>query len=293
MVYSMTGFGKAEHTFEGTTLRVEIRSLNSRYLDLTFRAPRNLLLKENEVKETVKKKIERGKVTLTLTVHTSDESLTAFQMDQTLINQYAHMLRKAAQEAGLDGPVTLDHVFHFEDVFLSNATSEINEDLWAHVLKTIQAALEDLNQMRAAEGKAIAKDLLDRLRLIESRLASVAKSAEQAVPLELERLRERLQKLLDKTEMDPQRLNMEVTMLADKVDITEELVRFKSHNKLFTDLITGSTLQVGRRLNFLTQEMGREANTMGSKSSQSEIIHEVVSIKEELEKLREQIQNIE
>ena len=293
MIFSMTGFGKAEKIIDGTTIAIEVRTLNSRYLDLVYKAPRAFLYKENEIKEFIKRKIERGKITLTLSIESSNLLLTNFSVDQNLIKQYASMLREASSKAGLSGEVTLDHVLKFSDVFISNANGETDEALWKAVLACVDQALDELNGMRRAEGMEMAKDLLSRLKEIESNLEKIEALSKTAVPEELEKLRERIKKLLDKSDFDPQRLEMELALIADKVDITEELVRFRSHNKMFADLINGKQPQIGRKLNFITQEMGRETNTMGSKSSQSDVIHTVVAIKEELEKLREQIQNVE
>ncbi|KAB2878853.1 YicC family protein [bacterium] len=293
MIFSMTGFGKAEKIIDGTTIAIEVRTLNSRYLDLVFKAPRAFLYKENEIKEFIKRKIERGKITLTLTIESSNLLLTNFTLDQNLVKQYTAMLREASSKAGLSGEVTLDHVLKFSDVFMSNANGETDDALWKAVLACVDQALDELNVMRRAEGMEMAKDLLSRLKEIESNLDKIEALSKTAVPEELEKLRERIKKLLEKTDFDPQRLEMELAVIADKVDITEELVRFRSHNKMFADLINGQQQQIGRKLNFITQEMGRETNTMGSKSSQSDVIHTVVAIKEELEKLREQIQNVE
>ena len=293
MISSMTGFGKAEKIIDGTTIAVEIRTLNSRYLDLVFKAPRAFLYRENEIKEFIKRKIERGKITLTLTIESSNLLLTNFTIDQNLVKQYTTMLREASVKAGLSGEVTLDHVLKFSDVFISNANGETDEALWKAVLTCVDQALDELSIMRRAEGMEMAKDLLSRLKEIETNLDKIEALAKTAVPEELEKLRERIKKLLEKTDFDPQRLELELALIADKVDITEELVRFRSHNKMFADLINGKQQQIGRKLNFITQEMGRETNTMGSKSSQSDVIHTVVAIKEELEKLREQIQNVE
>lgn len=293
MIYSMTGFGKAEQMIDGTTIAVEIRTLNNRYLDLSFKAPRAFLYKENEIKEFIKRKIERGKITVTLNIESSNLQLTNFTVDPNLIKQYTAMLREASAKAGLKSEVTLDHVLKFNDVFISNANGETDEQLWKAILACVDKALDELNAMRHAEGLEMAKDLLSRLKEIESNLDKIEALSKTAVPEELEKLRERVKKLLEKTDFDPQRLEMELALIADKVDITEELVRFRSHNKMFADLINGKQQQIGRKLNFITQEMGRETNTMGSKSSQSDVIHTVVAIKEELEKLREQIQNVE
>jgi uncharacterized protein (TIGR00255 family) len=293
MIYSMTGFGKSEKLIDGTTISIEIRSLNSRYLDLTFKAPRAFLFKENEVKEFIKKKLDRGKITVNVVVQSNTLSLTNAKIDHEMVRQYAAMLREASAKAGLSGEIKLEHILNFGDIFLNTNDDEAGEKLWKNILACLAEAIDELNAMRREEGKALAKDLLERVQSIEQYLDKVIELSKTAVPEELAKLRERVNKLLERTDFDPQRLELELALIADKVDITEELVRFRSHNKMFADLIRGTQTQIGRKLNFITQEMGREANTMGSKSSQSAVIHTVVAIKEELEKLREQIQNVE
>lgn len=293
MIYSMTGYGKAEKLQNGTSIAVEIRSLNNRYLDLTFKGPRLFLYRENEVKEFLKKKIERGKISLTITVQSNQYNFTNMRIDHDLVKQYVHMLREASDKAGIGGEVKLEHVLGFSDIFSANSDDEEYNQLWKDILEATDRAIDELNGMRRKEGEQLSKDLIGRVQLVENYLDKITELAQNEVSLEFTKLQERLAKLLERTDMDPQRLQMEIAVLADKVDITEELVRFRSHNKLFVDLIHGKETQIGRKLNFIAQEMGREANTIGSKSSLPEVIHTVVSIKEELEKLREQIQNVE
>ncbi len=293
MIYSMTGFGKAERVSGGTTIAVEIRSLNNRFLDLTFRAPRIFLQKENAVKDALKKRIERGKITLNIVVQSGDYTLANYRIDPEVVQQYTAMLRDAAEKAGINEPIRLDHLLHFEDIFTSLNGAEEHETLWSEITAVIDAAVDELNAMRKLEGQALANDLLERLSNIDKHIDTIENLSSSAVQEEFEKLTERITKLLARTDIEPQRLEAELAILADKVDITEEIVRFRSHNAMFRDLTGGPSTQIGRKLNFLTQEMGREANTMGSKSSQPSVIHTVVAIKEELEKLREQIQNVE
>ncbi|HMW37457.1 MAG TPA: DUF1732 domain-containing protein, partial [bacterium] len=211
----------------------------------------------------------------------------------SVFQQYASALREAAEKAGIAQDVRLEHLLQYNDIFVSNNDAEAQEALWKNILTCIDEALDEMNRMRRSEGTELAKDFIHRLETIETRLDKITELSKTAVTEELEKLRERVKLLLERTDFDPQRLDMELAILADKVDITEELVRFRSHNKMFRSLVEGKETQVGRKLNFIVQEMGRETNTIGSKSSQSEVIHTVVSIKEELEKIREQIQNVE
>ncbi len=293
MVLSMTGYGKAERIQNGTTVSVEIRTLNSRYLDLTFKAPRIFLYRENELRERLKKTIERGKITLAVNVQSTNANLANLRIDQTIVDQYVRMLRQTAQAAGLAPEVRLEHLLSFDDIFSTELDDTHFQQLWMDIVAVIDLAVQQMHSMRKKEGAELSKDLLSRLARISEHLTAIEEQSQNEVQVEFDKLRERVAKLLEKTDLDPQRLNTEIAILADRVDITEELVRFRSHNKLFRDLVEGPEQHVGRRLNFLVQEMGREANTIGSKSSLPDVIHTVVRIKEELEKLREQIQNVE
>ncbi|HMV26116.1 YicC family protein [bacterium] len=293
MIYSMTGFGKSERIFGSTSISVEMRSVNNRFLDLSWKSPRSFVLKENEVREFLKRKLDRGKITVSLTIQSPDVNLASFKIDHSVFQQYASALREAAEKAGIAQDVRLEHLLQYNDIFVSNNDAEAQEALWKNILTCIDEALDEMNRMRRSEGTELANDFIHRLETIETRLDKITELSKTAVTEELEKLRERVKLLLERTDFDPQRLDMELAILADKVDITEELVRFRSHNKMFRSLVEGKETQVGRKLNFIVQEMGRETNTIGSKSSQSEVIHTVVSIKEELEKIREQIQNVE
>lgn len=293
MILSMTGYGKAERMMNGTSIAVEIRSLNSRYLDLNFRAPRIFLYRENEVRERLKKKLERGKITLSVNVQSTNENLANLRIDHTIVSQYVRMLREAAATAGIDTDIRLEHLLSFTDIFSTDMEDEHFQQLWKQVVETIDGAVEQMHLMRQKEGAELSKDLLMRVAMIDRHLDTIDQHARSEVQVEFEKLQERVAKLLEKTDLDPQRMKTEIAILADRVDITEELVRFRSHNKMFRSLVEGPDEHVGRRLNFITQEMGREANTIGSKSSLPDVIHTVVSIKEEIEKLREQIQNVE
>lgn len=292
MIHSMTGFGKAQETMGKTVWSVEIRTLNSRYLDLSWKCPRVMVHKENDVREIIKKRMERGKVTVLLMAQTTDMKLTDFTIDQTVFNQYVAILREASRNAGLEGDVRLEHILEHEDIFIPN-TQETGAETWKVIESCILKAADETNRMRLVEGAELGKDLMARVEAIALRLNKIEELSKTAVTDELEKLRGRLQVLLQKTNLDPQRLDTEIAVLSDKVDITEEFVRFRSHNKMFVELVGGKEVRVGRKLNFLLQEMGREANTMGSKSSQPEVIHTIVGIKEELEKMREQVQNVE
>lgn len=293
MIYSMTGYGKSERLWNGSSIAVEIRALNNRFLDLTFKAPRMFLFKEAEVKELLKKHIERGKVSVIVNVQSDAFALTGVKADASLVRQYISMLQDIAAQAGIHEPVRLEHLLSFPEIFTANGQDEGYEPLWKEILSGIEEALTGLNDLRAREGAAMAKDLQERLKVILTHVDHIETVSRSAVREEFTKLQERVAKLLERTDIDPQRIQQEIALISDRVDITEEIVRFRSHCRLFEEMLNNTETKIGRKLTFVIQEMGREVNTMGSKSPQTEVIHTVVAIKEELEKLREQLQNVE
>ena len=293
MIYSMTGYGKAERSIKGTTISVETRSLNNRFLDLIYRSPRMFVYKESEVRERVKRHIERGKLSLNLNIQSDDYALAGLKIDPTLVKQYSTMLRDLISQSGIKEEIRLEHLLTFSEIFAPNGQDEQYDALWQEVLLTIDDALTELNHMRETEGKALTKDILNRVAISVELINKIEAASQNAVPEELAKLQERVAKILSRTDIDPQRMNLEISIIADKIDITEEVVRFRSHCQLFENLIRGQESKIGKKLTFIVQEMGREVNTIGSKSPKSDVIHFVVSIKEELEKLREQLQNVE
>jgi uncharacterized protein (TIGR00255 family) len=293
MIYSMTGYGKSERAIKGTTISIEVRSLNNRFLDLIYRAPRMFVYKESEVRERVKKNIERGKLSLNLNIQSDDYAMAGLKIDPTLVKQYSAMLNELIRQSGIRDEIRLEHLLSFSEIFAPNAQDEQYDALWQEVLLCVDDAMTELNHMRQSEGAAITTDLLNRVKLCGDLVNQIETISVNTVQEELRKLQERVEKLINRAEIDPQRMNQEVAIIADKIDITEEIVRFRSHCQLFEKQIRGPETKVGRKLTFIIQEMGREVNTMGSKSPRSDVIHLVVSIKEELEKLREQLQNVE
>lgn len=293
MIMSMTGYGKAERAIQGTVITVEVRSLNNRFLDLIYRSPRMFVYKEAEVREHVKKFIERGKVTLNLNVQSDDYSLAGIRIDPTLVRQYTAMLQQLIRESNIKEEVRLEHLLTFPEIFAPNGQDDLYESLWQEILTCMDEALIELNRMRTAEGNALTAELLYRLQCCDQLIHEIENTSQSAVNEEFQKMQERIAKLLERTDLDPQRLHLEIAVIADKIDITEEIIRFRSHCRLFENIVRGNENKTGRKLTFITQEMGREINTIGSKSPQTEVIHRVVSLKEEIEKLREQLQNVE
>jgi uncharacterized protein (TIGR00255 family) len=289
----MTGYGRAEVRQHGLTAIVEIRSVNSRYLEITARLPRSLAQRERELKELVRTAMSRGGLTIAVTVEEKGENSAPMVVNKSAARSYVKLLNELRKSARIKEQVKLEHLLKFSEVFEVNKEEESDETTWRVVEEAIRRAMEDLNSMRIKEGAELAKDLERRIRWMDEIVGTIERLSKERLPLERDRLNERIGLLLqDKDIIDQHRLELEVALLADKLDVTEECVRFRSHNKFFLEAMAEKE-PAGRKLNFLVQEINREANTIGSKTSDAEIAHLVVKIKEELEKIREQLQNIE
>ncbi|MEP1120176.1 MAG: YicC/YloC family endoribonuclease [Balneola sp.] len=289
----MTGFGRGEAADNGLSATVEIKSLNSRYLDLSIRLPQRLQDKELILKELVQKTISRGKLNINVHVTESDSGEPHIKVDEVKVKAYALILREVQEAAGIEGNLNVRNITGFGDVFITKEDDEeILAQKWAVALKALNAAVENLVAMRTQEGDQLKSDLTERIESIESNLKDIEKVSDGRVGEVRNKLRERIQQLFDDENFDKERLETEVAVIADKMDITEEIVRMRAHLKFFIEAIEQPE-PAGRRLNFLTQEMNRELNTIGSKANDSEIAHHVVRSKETLEQIREQVQNVE
>ncbi|MGA9408356.1 MAG: YicC/YloC family endoribonuclease [Bacteroidota bacterium] len=293
MIQSMTGYGRGECLKEGVSALVELRSVNSRFFELGSRLPRSLSLRENEIKEIVRAKVARGKISLTATLQTDANGKLPLKVNVSAAKSYYKLLSQLRKSLKLKEKVSLDHVLRFSEVFEGGADEEEVSAEWTAFEEALQLAVHELQTMRANEGQEISGDMITRVGHIQERLENIESISKQRIPYERTRLQERITQLLgDKNIVDSQRLELEIALLADKLDVTEECVRFRSHNKFFLEALRNDEA-AGRKLNFLIQEMNREANTIGSKSNDTEIAHHIVAIKEDLEKIREQLQNIE
>ncbi len=292
MIASMTGYGRGEAARKGITVAVELRSVNSRFLEVTTRLPRSLSLRENEIKEIIRKKISRGKVTLLVTVEREKNGQLPLAINASAAKEYYKLLNLLRKTVKMKESVKLDHLLRFSEVLEQPVLEDADEDEWGVMQKAIDRALDDLALMRRNEGEELKKDFRTRIAAIEDTLGRIEVLSKEQIPTERARLRERIKQILENEAIDEDRLEMELALMADRLDVTEECVRFSSHNKFFLQALDDQE-PAGRKLNFLVQEMNREANTIGSKSSASEIAHLVVSVKEGLEKIREQLQNIE
>ncbi len=292
MIASMTGFGRGESSSDGITVGVELRSVNSRFLEVSSRLPRSLSLRENEIKEIIRGRISRGKINLVINVEREVEGQPPLKINVSAARAYYKLLSQLKKAVKLTQPVRLEHLLQFSEVLEQRETEGTDEQEWQITKDALAKALDELEQMRKNEGGELETDFRSRIRNLEGTLDEIENLSKEQVPLERDRLRERIKELIERAPVDEDRLELEIALLADRLDVTEECVRFRSHNKFFLEAIEKGDA-AGRRLNFLVQEMNREANTIGSKSSSTEISHRVVKVKEELEKIREQLQNIE
>ena len=287
----MTGFGSGVAEGQGQQVVIELRSVNSRYLDIQIRSSANLQPFEQAIRERIQASISRGKLSANISWTEEGQQIALPQLDAEVAAAYVAQLQQLAKiaQADLDPDLTLlsrlPGIFRFE-------SSEIEGDeVQILLFDALDQALSDLLAMRGSEGEALATDLRGRVDLIEKYLEEIAELVPNTREQIHNRLREKIAALLEPGAIAEERIAMEVVLIAERSDITEEIVRFRSHNAQFIEALDNGG-EVGRRFNFLLQEMNREANTISSKSSDPEIIHRVVEIKEEVERLREQVQNL-
>jgi uncharacterized protein (TIGR00255 family) len=292
MISSMTGYGRGEAGKKGITVTVELRSVNSRFLEVSTRLPRSLSLRENEIKEIIRKKLSRGKINVLVSVDRDGKGEVPLRINQAAAKAYHRLLTDLKKAVKSRETITLDHLLKFSDVLEQPDSDEEDTLAWELAQQALAQGLDDIVRMRDDEGDELRQDLKGRITAVSGLLALVEGISKEQVPGERKRLRERIEQIMERDKIDEGRLEMELALMADRLDVTEECVRFRSHNKFFLELLE-NTEPAGRKLNFLIQEMNREANTIGSKSSSTEIAHHIVSVKEELERIREQLQNIE
>ena len=293
MVKSMTGYGRAEETVNGCTITVELRAVNNRYLDCNVRIPRLYLFAEESIKSRVQNTISRGKVDVFVTLDGAGAEEVRVSVNRPLAQQYANALQELAQ---LCGPtayrITPETLSRFPEVLMAEKAEENVEEKAQDICRGRDLALADFDQMRSREGQRLEEDILSRARTIEELVGRVEERSPQTVSEYRAKLEARMNEVLANTQLDPARILTEAAIFADKVAVDEETVRLRSHiGQLRTMLDKGGA--VGRKLDFLIQEFNREANTIGSKCSDIEIARHVVDIKAEIEKIREQIQNME
>ncbi|MGA8571182.1 MAG: YicC/YloC family endoribonuclease [Desulfobaccales bacterium] len=289
----MTAYGRGEAEGPSQKWVVEIRSLNHRFLELSLNLPKRLWSLEDRVRKLIKSRIPRGRVEMQFTWESTGEKALALKVDQALARQTAAMLEEVREAGGLTEPLHLEDLLHFSDLFLTKETQELApEETWETVSRAVSEALEALDRMRLTEGEALAADLAKSLGGIGSELKRIRGQAPLVPQLWREKLMARLAELGGETGVDESRLAQEVVLLADRRDLSEELARLSSHLSQFEETLAALE-PVGRKQEFLVQEMLREANTIGSKAGDLLVTQAVLEIKGYLERLREQVQNIE
>ena len=292
MVKSMTGYGRAEQTIRGRKITVEVRSVNNRYLDASVRLPRSLSFAEDAVKQAIKASVSRGKVEMYVTVHTEGGEEVVVKLNTAVLEGYLGAMRQMVSDYGVTDDISVSTLSRLNDVFSVEKPQVDEEQLLADLLSVVQKALQNYDAMRTAEGAALDADLRSRGNTILGLVSQVEAGNGQTVIDYRARLEAKLREVLANTAIDESRILTEAAIFADKVAVDEETVRLRSHLQQMNEMLTAGGA-IGRKLDFLLQEMNREANTIGSKCTDVRLARIVVDIKAELEKIRDQTQNIE
>ncbi|MEX1055651.1 MAG: YicC/YloC family endoribonuclease [Rhodothermales bacterium] len=293
MIDSMTGFGRGQAEVGSATATVELRSVNNRFCEISIRLPRNVAEHEAEIQNRVKKAFSRGRINVQIQVETTSEQTLPIEVNREAARNYADLLNQLREAAGIEEPLRIEHLLNYSDIFTTHETpDQAAAEMWKAVEIALDQAIVEMRQMRRQEGSALLADLEARIDAIGNQLGRVQERAPARVAEARERLRSRVYDLLQEERIDGERLELEIALLADRLDITEECVRLRSHLELFRQALNSENPE-GRKLNFISQEINREVNTIGSKANDAEIAHIAVDMKDELEKIREQVQNVE
>jgi uncharacterized protein (TIGR00255 family) len=292
MLKSMTGFGRGEGETSLGKVAVECRSINHRYCDISLKLPRRLSPLEGRIKEIIRSEVARGRIDVFVKLDATGEGRVQFDVDIPLAEQYFKALQLLRDKFGIQGEISLELLAGTKDLILAREGAEDVESFWEEMAPILKQSLGDMDRMKRTEGESLQKDLQQRLDLISRLLEEIRTRFPSCIKAYQERFKERLQVLLGGSELDPSRFEQEVALWVERTDITEETVRAESHLKQFRSLLRGQE-PVGRKMDFLLQEIQREANTISSKANDAEISQRIVEMKSEIEKIREQIQNIE
>ena len=292
MVYSMTGYGKGNAVLNGKDITVEIKSVNHRYFEYSSRMSRFFSFLDDKIKKQINESVSRGKVEVSLLIKQVENSDTVVEADVNLAKSYFDALCAISSELNLPEPEDVVSIARFEGVLTQNKSEEDADQLAADVKTVVGLALDEFLKMKAVEGQKLYDDVMSRLAAIEDIVTEIETIAPLRTQKYQERLYQKLQTILQDTQIDSQRILTEAAIFADKVAVDEETVRLRSHIAQYRDILNGDARQ-GRKLDFLTQELNRETNTIGSKSNDLDVTRKVVEIKSEIEKIREQIQNME
>lgn len=292
MVRSMTGYGRGEAVLHGRTIVVEVRSVNNRYLDCTIKMPRLYIFAEDAVKGRVQNAISRGKVDVFVTIEASKTEAVSVSLNRNVIDGYYKALNEMRSSYGLTDDISVSLISRFPDIFLVERVQEDVEEVAVDICTVLDIALDDFNRMRQREGVRLMEDIKSRANTIAGLTSYVETQSPRTVADYRARLEAKMREVLQNTQLDESRILTEVAIFSDKVAVDEETVRLRSHLAQLGTMLDASGA-VGRKLDFLIQEFNREANTIGSKCNDIETSRRVIDIKAEIEKIREQVQNLE
>lgn len=294
MIKSMTGFGRCEAEVNGREITVEVKSVNHRYFEFSCRTPRGYGFLDDKLKSYVNSRVSRGKIDMFVTVGANNETPSEVTVNHQLVSGYLSAMKEISETYGVENDVTVVSLSRFPDVFTVHKAAEDEEQITNDVLAVAKTALDSFISMREAEGEKMKADILSRANTIMSIVGEIEERSPQTVAEYEERLLERIKQTLEnyEIEIDEQRVLTEVAVFSDKVAVAEETVRLRSHFAQLEEFLEYDE-PVGRKIDFIIQEMNREANTIGSKVQDAVLAHKVVDIKSEIEKIREQVQNIE
>lgn len=293
MINSMTGFGKSEGVYEDKHFTIEIRSVNSRFCEISFRYPKNLTQKDLELKDIVRQRLTRGKIFISISQNNNGDDKISLTVNIDIVKEYSNILKNIRKAIGSKEKIKIEHLLHFSEILSAEQTEEITDEEYQFIRDLLKEAIDDTLNMKKKEGDFLRDDIFSRLDIIEKEVDVIFEAGKSRLPAVRTKVKERINQFLeDKSILDEKRLELETIMLLEKLDITEECVRLKSHINYFREC-ANSNEHAGRRLNFLIQEFNREINTIASKAMDAEISQKSSYLKEEIEKIREQIQNIE
>ncbi len=290
MLFSMTGYGKAEKAYANKTISIEIKSLNSKYCDINIRVPQVLKEKELDIRKLISHKLQRGKISCYIEQEYADEE-KASTINKAVVRNYIRQIRELTTEMDIPlGAELLRTALQMPDS-LQKEEEELDEEEWNAISQTLHDAIQELENFREQEGEAIGKDFTERIKSMSDDLKEVEKFDKGRIDKVKERINERFKEIKNDYEMDPQRFEQELVYYLERFDITEEKVRLENHFKYFLEVMDKEQV-AGKKLNFIAQEIGREINTIGSKANDSDIQRYVVRMKDELEKIKEQLMNV-
>ncbi len=293
MIVSMTGFGRAEGLFNGKRYSIELRSLNNRYLEIQIRSPKYLISRDFEIRDVIRDKISRGKINVIISVDNEIEQEFLSLLTPGALKSYIKLLKNIKKQIGSSEKIKIDHILKLAESVSSELIPMVDEEEFGFIKSLLIKSLDDLLNMKQNEGNYLEKDIYKRIDIIENEYLKFKEFAKDRIPREREKIKALVNEIIiDQNYINENRVEFEIALLAEKLDITEECTRLQSHIKYFRDYISSEEFS-GRRLNFILQEMNREVNTIASKSSDAGISQTSAVIKEEIEKIREQIQNIE